>query len=73
MDTKLFQEYCKKTAELYIQNYNWYYMPQSLHKILIHGGLLINNAVLPIGQMSEEAQEARNKEEVFPRILLWKI
>ncbi|CAH0560589.1 unnamed protein product [Brassicogethes aeneus] len=37
-------------------------MPQSVHKILIHGGILVNTSVLAIGQMSEEAQEARNKD-----------
>lgn len=37
-------------------------MPQSVHKILIHGGKIINTAILSIGQMSEEAQEARNKD-----------
>lgn len=27
-----------------------------------YGGLVVNSAVMPIGQMSEEAQEARNKD-----------
>lgn len=31
-------------------------------KILIHGGLVVNSVLMPIGQMSEEAQEARNKD-----------
>lgn len=37
-------------------------MPSSIHKILIHGAEIINNVVLPIGMMSEEALEARNKD-----------
>lgn len=38
------------------------YMPSSVHKILIHGAEIINNVSLPIGMMSEEAQESRNKD-----------
>ena len=37
-------------------------MPQFLHKILIHGSLIIKTLALPIGMYSEEAQEARNKD-----------
>lgn len=37
-------------------------MPASVHKILLHGSSVISAALLPIGQMSEEAQEARNKD-----------
>jgi hypothetical protein len=37
-------------------------MPSSVHKILLHGSLVISAALLPIIQMSEEAQEARNKD-----------
>lgn len=32
-----FSNYCKETATLYIQLYSWYYMPSSIHKLLIHG------------------------------------
>lgn len=51
-----FENYAKETAELYVQLYNWYRMPPSVHKILIHGSLIIKNALVPIGQLSEEAQ-----------------
>lgn len=37
-------------------------MPQSVHKILIHGADIIEKVSLPIGMMSEEALEARNKD-----------
>ena len=37
-------------------------MPPSVHKVLIHGGEVIRHAILPIGQLSEEALEARNKD-----------
>jgi len=36
-------------------------MTPTMHKILIYGAIVIENALLPIGQHSEEAAEARNK------------
>lgn len=57
-----FSIYCLETAEIFIDKYPWYYMPSSIHKILIHGADIIKNVSLPIGMMSEEAQEARNKD-----------
>lgn len=37
-------------------------MPSSVHKILFHSKLVIASCILPIGQLSEEAREARNKD-----------
>lgn len=37
-------------------------MPVSVHKILCHAIDVIKNFIVPIGQLSEEAQEARNKD-----------
>jgi len=37
-------------------------MPASFHKILIHGKSIIKSFLIPIGDLSEEAQEARNKD-----------
>lgn len=62
-----FDSYAKETAELYVQLYGWYFMPPSVHKILIHGGEIVRHALLPIGQLSEEAQEAKNKDFKFIR------
>ena len=56
-----FGGYAEKTAELYVQLYPWYPMSPTMHKILIHGPIIIEQAILPIGQLSEEAAEARNK------------
>lgn len=36
-------------------------MPPTLHKFFIHGPEILELALLPIGQLSEEAQEAINK------------
>lgn len=63
IDVPKFKEYTKITAEKYVELYNWYYMSSTVHKILIHGAdIIAGNAVVPIGSLSEEASEARNKD-----------
>lgn len=58
----MFETYVCETDQIYVQKYPWYPMPPTIHKILLHGPFVIANALLPIGQLSEEAQEARNKD-----------
>lgn len=59
--TNEFQKYALHTAELLIEEYPWYYMPPSVHKVLIHGAQVIEHALVSIGELSEEAAEANNK------------
>ena len=40
----------------------WHYMPSSVHKVLLHGGKVMENFMLPIGMYSEGISEARNKD-----------
>lgn len=61
IDAKKFEDYAFETATLYVQLYGWHPMSPTLHKILIHGAAVISHFMLPIGQLSEEAAEARNK------------
>lgn len=61
IDSVKFGIYAKDTAKLFVELYSWYYMPSSIHKILIHGEKIIEHFIVPIGILSEEAQEARNK------------
>ena len=68
IDSKKFGSYCKDTANLYIQLYPWFTMPVSVHVVLIHGANIMSSSVLPIGMMSEEAQEARNKDNKMFRL-----
>ena len=56
------EQYCLETAELFVEKYPWFSMPQGLHKILIHSHQVVRSKNLPIGMLSEEAQEANNKE-----------
>lgn len=62
VDEKKFRKFCLDTAELYVSLYPWHPMTTTVHKILIHGFEIIANFLLPIGQLSEEAQESRNKD-----------
>lgn len=62
IDSTKFGVYCKETADLYRKIYNWYPMPPTVHKLLNHGEMIVSTAILPLGLLSEEAQEARNKD-----------
>ena len=62
IDEHKFESFAIKTAELFEEKYGWYYMPSSVHKILLHGSDIIQSTCLPIGQLSEEASESKNKD-----------
>lgn len=62
INSKMFKDFSWETAKLYVSKYSWYYMPCTVHKVLIHGNVIIEAAVLPLGMLSEEAEEARNKD-----------
>lgn len=62
IDVNKFREFSYNTARLFVKKYPWFNMPPTLHKFFIHGPEIISHALLPIGQLSEEAQEARNKD-----------
>jgi hypothetical protein len=61
IDPEKFGVYAYDTAKLFVNLYGWHYMPVTVYKVLLHGQKIINAAVLPIGLLSEEAQEAQNK------------
>jgi hypothetical protein len=37
IDVDAFENYGIETARLFVKLYPWYYMPSSVHKILLHG------------------------------------
>ena len=41
--------------------YEWYPMPATVHKVLIHGKQILTNCILPVGFLAEDASESRNK------------
>lgn len=57
-----FDDFAKKTAEVFVEMYGWYYLPATVHKLLFHGADIIKTFLVPIGMLSEEALEARHKE-----------
>lgn len=57
-----FKTYTYETAELFVKLYPWCNIPASVHKILLHEHNVIKHFLLPIGNMSEEAQKSRNKD-----------
>jgi hypothetical protein len=44
-----FEKYTIDTAKLFVSLYPWFYMPLSVHKVLIHGADVIRTSLLPIG------------------------
>ena len=61
MNVIKFSQFCCETADMYVSLYPWYAMPPSVHTILLHCRDVLQNMILPIGMMSEEAQESLNK------------
>ena len=61
IDVEKFRQYTLDTAKLYVELYPWCPMTPTLHKVLVHGPDIVENALLPIGQLSEEAADTRNK------------
>ena len=57
----MFKKYCIDTGKLYLSLYSWYYMPPTVHKVLIHGPYVAKNCVLPIGCFTEEVLESCHK------------
>ena len=62
VDSDQFEVYCTDTAKIIVNEYGWYIMPPSVHKILIHGCSISKQFDLLIAQYSEEAQESLNKQ-----------
>ena len=62
IDPDAFQVYCINVANRYVELYLWYYIPRSLHHILMHGHEDVRQFSLPIGLLSEEVQESHNKD-----------
>ena len=57
-----YKAYCLETAKLCVQNYGWYKMSASVHKLLIHSSDIIASLPLPVGQLSEDVLEASQKD-----------
>ncbi|XP_065678116.1 uncharacterized protein LOC136093124 [Hydra vulgaris] len=56
--------YCTETAKRIVNLYNWYVMPPTVHKLLLHSSSISNKLPLPIGIYSEDALESLNKQRL---------
>lgn len=61
IDAKKFGCFCRSLAERYVETYNWHPMTVTVHKILVDGEEIIESCSLPVGMLSEQAAESRNK------------
>lgn len=61
IDATKFGDFCKCVASKYVATYSWHPMTVTIHKILIHGQQIIQSSNLPIGMLSEQSAESRNK------------
>lgn len=61
INVEAYAKYAEDTRKLYCKLYGFYPLSPTLHKLIVHGAVIIENAVLPIGYFSEEAGESRNK------------
>lgn len=67
IDARKFGDYANETARIYTTKYPWRNMSATVHKILYHGEDVIKHHLVPLGDLSEEAQEKRNKDYRFYR------
>lgn len=61
ININLFHKLLQDTWQLYIDLYSWYYMPVTVHKILVHGIGYVRYSTSPLGLLSEEAIESCHK------------
>jgi len=62
INVEKFRTFALQIAVDLTRTYSWYYLSPTVHKILIHGPSIIENALVSIGELLEEAAEARNKD-----------
>lgn len=62
IDSEAFRLEALETANLFVELYVWYSMPATVDKIFVHGTVVLENALLPIGHLLKEAQRSRTKD-----------
>jgi len=62
INAERFGIFAQNTEKLIHEKYPWRNLTPTVHKVLKHGKRIILHHMLPIGEMSEEAQEAKNKD-----------
>lgn len=62
INARKFGEYSNETLNLLIKLYPWKFLSPTIHKILCHGEIIIKHNILPLGELTEEPQESRNRD-----------
>lgn len=52
--------------------HQWYSVLPTVHEVLFHSSQVIAHAILPTGQLKQEAQEARNRDVKRLRQYNWR-
>ena len=63
-----FEDFCFKTGQIILQKYEWLPMTPTVHKVLVHSKQIMENSVLPVGFLGEDASESRHKIYKFDKI-----
>jgi len=71
INNEKFEKYTKETAKLYVELYNWYRMPPSIHKILIHGLLIIKLTLFQINSYQRKPKR-RVIKTIFDLVSLYR-
>ena len=61
VDPNKLHQYNLENARLYTRLYNWYHMPQAVHKMLAHSHQVVSIKAIPVRSLSEEPQESSIK------------
>ena len=62
INVNTFKYYCLDTAKLNTSLYYSFYMPPTVHVVLIHGYLMVQKFDYPFGIISEEVHESKDKD-----------
>lgn len=52
VNTDVFEQYFLQTAKQIVSLYDFYYMPQAVHAVLVHGASYMRTFPVPIGILS---------------------
>lgn len=62
INTDKFGDYCAEVSRKLLTLYPWKDMTPTVHKVLCHGKIIMENSILPLGELTEEPQESRNRD-----------
>jgi hypothetical protein len=62
IDPEKFGVFCHNLFQKYVNEFPWNYLSASMHKLLTHAKAIIQASALPLGMLSEQAAESKNKD-----------